>query len=562
MTKLLIFGLDGATFDLVRPWAAEGHLPNLGRLMAGGVWGDLASTLPPTTSPAWPSFMTGMNPGKHGVFDFIHPATLRDADAIRPQAGDFTLVNATSIRAPTLWQILSRAGLRVGVMDVPVTYPPGPVNGFMISGLLSPTGGGITYPPDLLAPYAAELGPYRVALRVQYKEGKEAAFLADALDLIETRGCYALHLMADQAWDVFMVHFIALDNLQHAFWKFIDPTHPRHRPELAEKHGDGLLRAYQRVDEQVGRLIEKAQEVGGEVNVVAMSDHGFGPLHYIVNLNIHLLRHGLLRLKRHPWTRLKAALFRAGLTPAGVYRLLEKLGLQDIVARVSKQSRNQVVARFLSFDDVDWGRTVAYSMGHVGQIYFNRRGREPRGIVGDGAEYEAVRERVVDVLRRLTHPETGEPYLDQVIYGPDVAHGPYADQSPDLHLIFDGYRCIAFPLFATDNAVVTRQIRGDSGCHRSDGLFIGYGPAFRQSETVDGGRIIDLAPTIMHLMGLPVPGNMDGCVLDEALTPGFLDEHPVRFADAEDEQGDEEMALSDEERAEIEDRLRALGYLG
>jgi predicted AlkP superfamily phosphohydrolase/phosphomutase len=551
MGKLLIFGLDGATFDLIRPWVDQGHLPNLGRLMRDGVSGDLASTLPPVTSPAWPSFMTGVNPGKHSVFDFI-----------RPSAGGFTLVNATSLRTPTIWQLLSEAGLLVGVVNVPVTYPPRPVNGFMITGMLSPTDGEITYPSDLLTPYETELGPYRVALRVQYKEGNEEAFLADALDLIATRGRYALRLMVDKPWDVLMVHFIALDNLQHAFWKFIDPTHPRYRPDLAEQYGDLLLRAYTAVDEQVGRLMDRARALTDELNIVAMSDHGFGPLHYIVNLNILFLEQGLLRLRRHPWTQLRAALFRWGLTPAGVYRWLERLGLQDIVARVSKKARNQVVTKFLSFQDVDWHRTLAYSMGHVGQVYFNRQGREPQGIVRDGEQYEEVRRRVIDVLRQLTHPITGEPLLDKVIYGPDVTSGPYKDQAPDLHLIFDDYRCIAFPLFATEWKAVTQQIRGDSGCHRGNGILIGNGPAFRKGVQVEGSEIIDLAPTTLYLMGVPLPGNLDGRVLDTSLTPAFLYRHPVHHAQSGDDQEDGEMVLSAEQAAEIEERLRGLGYLG
>lgn len=551
MNKQLIFGLDGATFDLIRPWVAEGDLPNLGRLMQEGVSGDLASTLPPVTSPAWPSFMTGMNPGKHGVFDFI-----------RPNAGDFTLVNATSVRAPTIWQMMSEAGLQLGVINVPVTYPPQPVNGFMVGGLLSPTGGEIAYPPGLLSAYSDELGLYRVALRLQYKAGDEEAFLQDALDLIETRGRYASRLMQDRPWDVFMVHFISLDNLQHALWKFSDPTHPRYQPELAEKYGDSLRRAYQRVDEQVGKLIQQAQAKHGAVNVIVMSDHGFGPLHYVVNLNVYLNRQGLLKLKRQPWTQLKAWLFRAGLSPAGVYRIMEKLGLQNIAARVSKKSRNNVVSKFLSFADVDWSQTVAYSMGHVGQVYINRRGREPHGIVEDGAEYEAVRDRVVSALRQLTHPETGEPLLDEAIYGADVTHGPYAKDAPDLHVIFDGYRGITFPLFATDNQVITQQIRGDSGCHRSNGIFIGYGPGFQEDARVEGSRIIDLAPTILHLADLSVPGNMDGQVLTKALRPEFLAQHPVRVVEAQDVQDGKETALSEEDTNEIEERLRALGYLG
>ncbi|HSG19021.1 MAG TPA: alkaline phosphatase family protein, partial [Anaerolineae bacterium] len=150
--KLLIIGIDGATFDLILPWVEAGHLPNLGRLIAGGVHGELASTLPPVTSPAWPTFMTGCNPGKHGVFDFIQPT-----------GSDFSLVNATKIKQPIMWQRLSAAGYRVGVLNVPVTYPPQPLNGFMISGILSPKGGQICYPPNIVERYNAELGEYRVA---------------------------------------------------------------------------------------------------------------------------------------------------------------------------------------------------------------------------------------------------------------------------------------------------------------------------------------------------------------------------------------------------------------
>lgn len=133
--RVLVIGIDGATFDLIGPWAAGGQLPYLAQLMVEGVHGPLESTLPPVTSPAWPSFATGKNPGKHSVFDFI-----------RPLGGQFDLVNATSIKARTLWQILSDAGRRVGVVNVPVTYPPAPLNGFIVSGLPSPKTAEITYP--------------------------------------------------------------------------------------------------------------------------------------------------------------------------------------------------------------------------------------------------------------------------------------------------------------------------------------------------------------------------------------------------------------------------------
>ncbi len=542
MSRVLVIGLDGGTLDLLRPWALEGHLPNLARLMGEGAWGLLESTLPPVTSPAWPSFATGKNPGKHGVFDFI-----------KPEGGQFSLVNSTSIRARTLWQLLSEAGRRVGVINVPVTYPPTPVNGFLISGLLAPPSGHIAYPGGLLARYRDELGPYRLGPNVQYKEGNEEPFIADLLDLVERRERYTLRLMADHPWDFLMVHFQATDVLQHAFWKFADPDHPCHDPAAAARFLPMMQSVFRRVDQAIGRFLERLDE---ETTVLVMSDHGFGPLHWVVNLNLVLLDAGLLCLKRDPLTRLRSGLFRAGLTPASVWSLIERVGLQNYVWLVSKSTRNKVVSKFLSFDNVDWSRTRAYAIGHVGQVYVNLKGREPHGIVEPGAEYQAVRREVTEALRGVLHPTTGKPLLERVIPGEEAAHGPYAAQGADLHIIFDGYRAIAFPLFATDSRLVTRQIRGDSGCHRLHGLLIAWGAGVRPGQ-VEGARIVDLAPTILHLLGLPVPDDMDGRVLTSLLTLT----RPVCTTPAAPLTA-EESGLSAEESAEVEGRLRALGYLG
>ena len=544
MSRVLVIGIDGGTFDLIRPWAEAGDLPNLARLIAEGAHGPLESTLPPVTSPAWPTFATGMNPGKHGVFDFI-----------RPSGGEFDLVNATSIHAPTLWQILSQAGRTVGVMNVPVTYPPAQVNGFIVTGMLSPMNGSITYPAGLLERYADRLPPYRIAPHVQYKPGNETEFTADLLDLVERRGEYALQLLADYPQDFAMFHFLSTDTMQHAFWKFVDPSHPRYEPQAAARFGPAVRQLFQRIDGFIGQMLDRIPD---DATVIVMSDHGFGPLHYVVNLNLFLLEHGLLRLKRGAWTRLKTGLFRAGLTPASIWHLIERAGLQNYVWQVSKSTRNKVVGKFLSFDDVDWSRTRAYSIGHVGQVYVNLKGREPKGIVEPGAEYEAVRQQVIDALQDLRHPETGQPMVDQVISGDQVVHGPYAHHSPDLHIVLDGYRAIAFPLFATDSRIVTRQIRGDSGCHRRHGIFIARGPEVKQGQAVEGARILDLAPTILHLMGLPVPDDMDGRVLAEALSSS----RPVERGPASMAAGEADAGLSAEDTAEVEDRLRALGYLG
>ena len=542
---ILIIGFDGATFDLIKPWAREGYLPNLARLMAEGVTADLASTLPPVTSPAWPTFMTGVNPGKHSVFDFI-----------QPHGDNFTLVNSTRIRQPTLWQRLSARGYRVGVLNVPVTYPPQPVNGFVITDILSPRNATISHPADLIARYqdapahdGRPLGPYRVAPDVQYKPGNEAEFIADIYDLIDTHGRWALKLMEAEPTDVLMVHFIAMDVAKHALWRFMDHSHSQYEDSPYEH---AIRDGYARVDAWIGRLM--AQLPPGSSTVV-MSDHGFGPLKNMVNLNVFFMQKGLMKLKRDATTQLKAWAFRNGITPAMAYQWVSRLGLQNTIARVSKKARNDIVGKFLSFDSVDWNRTIAYSMGHVGQVYLNRAGREPHGIVTE-ADYDRRLAEVSDALAAL-HDEAGQPILTHLWRGREVYHGPYATLGPDLHLELDHYAMIACPLFATEGRVMTRQIRGDSGCHRREGIFIAAGAGIRAGVALPEASILDLAPTLLHLLGQPVPHIMDGRVLTEALAK------PQAITYNEDNDADPmvEYGFKPAEAEQIEERLRGLGYL-
>lgn len=535
---LLIIGFDGATFDLIRPWAAEGYMPHLAALMRDGVTADLASTLPPVTSPAWPTFMTGVNPGKHGVFDFI-----------QHRGEDFSIVNSTLIRQPTIWRRLSDAGFRVGVLNVPVTYPPQEVNGFMVTDILSPRNATISHPADLIERYEAELGPYRVAPNVQYKPGNEAEFIADIYDLIDHHGQWALKLMEAEPTDVLMVHFIAMDIAKHALWRFMDHSHERYEDSPYEH---AIRDGYARVDTWIGRLMDRLPPGS---TTIAMSDHGFGPLKNMVNLNVFFMERGLMKLKPDAMTQLKAWAFRNGITPSSAYRMIARLGLQNSIARVSKKARNDVVGKFLSFDSVDWNRTIAYSMGHVGQVYLNRVGREPHGIVTD-AEYDQRLVEVSDALADL-RDEGGQPILTKLIRGKDVYHGPYAGLGPDLHLELDHYAMIACPLFATEGRVMTSQIRGDSGCHRREGIFIAKGMGIQSGIELPEANILDLAPTILHLLGEPVPRIMDGRVLTEAL----VDPEPVRFSENAEEGVAAGSGFDADDAAQIEERLRGLGYL-
>jgi predicted AlkP superfamily phosphohydrolase/phosphomutase len=551
VAKVFVVGLDGATFDLILPWAAQGVLPTLDRLIAGGAWAPLQSTIPPMTSPAWPSFATGKYPSKHGVFDFVSAHN-----------GSFKVVNATAVDARPLWDILSDHGKRVGVVNVPVTYPPHPVNGFLISGLLSPSSQAIAYPSGLLRRYEDAPGDdmprYRVVPSIQYKPGNEDAFIRDLEALVDARGAYAARLMDDHPWDFMMVHFLATDLAQHALWRHMDPDHPQHEP--GTPYQDAIQRVYRRADAAIGALLDRLDD---DTTVIVMSDHGFGPLHGVVNLNVLLWREGLLHFRRAPLAQLRSFTFRHGLTPALAYRWLERLNLQNVVSRVSKSARNAAFNKFLSFDDVDWSRTIAYSLGHMGQIYLNVKGREAQGIVerdghvGAAYSYESAIERVIKALHTLTTPD-GRPMLDRVVRQSRLSPGGHLDEGPDLHVVLDGYRYISCPLFANDGHVISRQIRGDSGSHRRHGILIAHGPHIRQGAALEDARIVDLAPTMLSLLGCPIPADMDGRVLAEILAVERTDEQELSVVAQQREQ----HTLSEDEDAELQARLRGFGYLG
>jgi predicted AlkP superfamily phosphohydrolase/phosphomutase len=529
--------------------------------MEQGMWAPLRSTLPPMTSPAWPSFATGVYPSKHGVFDFVSAHN-----------GSFNVINATAVDSPTLWDILSAHNKRVGVVNVPVTYPPRPVNGFMITGLLSPSNQEICYPSDLLARYdgakAQAKAHYRVVPSVQYKPGNEAEFIQDLESLIEQRARYALRLMDDHPWDFMMVHILATDLAQHAMWRYMDTGHPQHEP--GNPFQDAILRVFQRADAAIGALLDRLDD---ETTVIVMSDHGFGPLHGVVNLNMLLWQAGLLHFKRTPMAQLRAFTFRHGLTPALAYRWLSRLNLQNVVSRVSKSTRNAAFNKFLSFEDIDWKRTIAYSLGHMGQIYLNIKGREApptragtaerNGRTGPALDYDRTCERVIEALQTLKTPD-GRPMLDRAVRQSVLSPGAHLSEGPDLHVVLDGYRYISCPLFATDGNVISQQIRGDSGSHRMNGILIAYGPHIAKGAAVTKAHIVDLAPTVLHLLDCPIPDDMDGRVLTEILDASSVHpshpQHPVEPAHPVQEK--ERHVLSDDEDAELQARLKGFGYLG
>jgi predicted AlkP superfamily phosphohydrolase/phosphomutase len=548
--RVFAVGLDGATLDLIRPWAAEGKLPAFAKIMNEGAFGRLISTILPVTGPAWVSFMTGKNPGKHGVGDFM-----------RRMTGDYrrSPIDSSSVRATPLWVTAGLHEKKVGILNVPVTYPPYEVNGFMVSGLLTPRRAStFTYPERLAKELEDNLGSYRVNLDHFYAKGIADRFLDDLRMLVDMRTRAAEYLMNEYEWDFFMVHYIATDWVQHFLWHCMDRSHPRFDEAEAVRYGDSILEIYQRVDAALSRLMEGLSE---DVVLLVMSDHGFGPFYKYVYLNNWLLENKLLQLKKDLPTRIKRLLFRLGLTPSALYRALARMKLVKIAFRARKGQRYDLLrVFFLSAQDIDWAETKAYSMGNVGQIFINLKGREPQGIVEPGLEYEELREQIMGMLVELQDPETGHRVVEHVHKREEVYSGDYVDEMADILVIPKDFEYVATGLSEFVSNAIMEPSFAYTGMHRKEGIFMLRGNGLRRAYEAKHAEIVDMAPTVLHLLGLPIPRDMDGRVLTEVFDRHFLALRPVEYTDEAAPPGFSGTGLSEDEAEEVRERLRGLGY--
>lgn len=543
-TRVLLIGLDGATFDIIKP--RLGELPSFARLLSRGVHGPLRTTMPPMTSPAWPSFATGKNPGKLDVYDFLkfNKKTLK-----------VDITTSRDVKSETLWHILGREGKKVCVVEIPLTFPPSRVNGIMVAGYPSPGSEVGFYPREIFGEICREVGEFRDPFVPLHSDKEWRTVSENLLGLLKNRRDVVLSLLKKESWDLFAVNFHHLDTIAHYFWFTTDPGHPKH--ENARNNGipDLVLQGYREMDEVLGGVLS---EIDDETDVFIISDHGQGPLKKMVNLNNFLMERGYITLRRNLKARIKKLFFRAGVNPANIYSVLKFFGLQDLTVKFGRRKRAQVLDKFLSFSDIDWERTLAFSFGSIGQVYINR------GALGDqennGEKYEEIRERLVQDLSSLMD-EDGKPVVDEIYKREEIYRGGYVDNAPDLLLKMRNFEYISYPLFSTGNELFVEPIHGNSGGHRMEGVFIAYGPNIKTGEEINGVQIIDIAPTVLHLLGLPVPGDMDGRVVMEIFREGS---DPRRrkpmVGEVRGYKGDRAKPGESEER-EIKDRLRALGYM-
>lgn len=552
--KVFLLGLDGATFDLLDPWMEAGQLPHLKRLRDEGAWGELQSTRPPSTAPAWTACITGVNPGAHGIFDFRESPAV---DRCRP------LVSSRSIRAPALWHIAGHYGRAVGVLNVPITYPPEAVNGVLVGGMMTPgPESDYTFPPELKHELNAR--GYVIDVEIQkYDTEVEAGaqrFLDDVAWSLERRAEALFALLDSHPWQFFMAVFVALDRIQHLFWKTMaDPASRFYRAPAAPRLRARILTIYQAADAVVGRLMERLAAEGADLLVV--SDHGFGPTRAWINVNRWLQDQGWLRLK--PGAALRKRLFYEAMkindAPLTRALLPERLG-----GAIRSRIRGGRSAFKTDLDAcIDWAQTRAFFASIPAQgIYLNvRRGPDDtRGTVG-ADEVEPLRDEIARRLPALTEPWSGERIVDQVWRREELYHGPYAAHAPDLLFVARDYSFLGRELLGTRRAVESSE-HWANGFHRMNGVFLAWGPHVRPGGRVQNATMVDVAPTVLYALDLPVPDNMEGRVLAEALDPALVAARPVRREPALTVGGGgERETYTDAEQADIAGRLAALGYI-
>lgn len=458
MKKVMVIGLDCAAPQLVfDKWKDD--LPNLRSLMEKGVWGKLRSTDPPITVPAWMSMLTSKSPGRLGFYGLRNRADYSYAKMSIP--------NSAQVKEPTVWEILSKEGKKCIVLGVPQTYPPKPLNGYLVSCFLTPsTKSDFTYPKEFKAEVEEVTGGYILDCN-NFRTDDKDRILNQIFEMTDKRFKLAKHCLQTKEWDFFMMVEMGTDRIHHGFWKYMDTTHLKHEP--GNPYENSIKNYYKFCDERLGELLKIA---GPETTVLVVSDHGARKMDGGICINEWLIKEGYLTLKEMPKE------------PAPVEKC-----------------------------EVDWEKTRAWgSGGYYARLMVNVKGREPQGTVAPGEEYEAFRNELIAKLEALPNHE-GKPMQTKVVRPEDVY--PICENiPPDLFVYFDDLNWRSVGSIGLGDIYTFENDTGpDDANHDWHGIFLMQRPADETSINRTDLDIKDVAPTILHYMDQVIPQDMEGKVI-------------------------------------------------
>ncbi|MBU4288001.1 MAG: alkaline phosphatase family protein [Proteobacteria bacterium] len=546
--KVLVIGLDCGSFRFIKPYAKEGALPNLKRVMRTGVARTLKSTVPPVSPPAWATFLTGKNPGQHGIFQFVE---------MNVKNYNFTsnlLINSGLFSGSTFIDYISDSNLKVGVIKVPFTYPPWKVNGFMVSGEPSPDWKKAhTYPPEL----SDKIGKVNL--------GSSADFMRYNVDELfrhlkfdcDIRTKIAVDMLEKDSYDFFMLVHTITDAASHRFWKYTDPTCPNYKNSF-EKYQNIIKDIYIESDKSIGKILEGIDK---DTTVFFMSDHGSDrkPIH-IFHINSWLKQMGYLQchnnfsLSKPIWLVLSKI---KDLLPAVLRHL--------IVFTLQSKFQKKLNALKTKVADFNWENTKAYAVNlyttYEG-IALNLKGRQPNGIINPGAEAEQLCKEIKAALLDIKDPRNNNKVVEKVYHREEVFNGPFAEKMPELIVQLNhNYKSgnIFNEQMFTD--VPASDFDFQSGDHDENGIFIAFGNNIKKNVELLPAQIQDVAPTILYTMGLPIPDDMDGQVLLDIFEQKFLDKNPVKRVNGKKPIKSSMFKLSEEDEDEMKEQLKGLGYI-
>lgn len=533
--RTLVIGLDGVCSSVLDPLIDDDVTPTLGRLRADGAAGPLTSQLPPWTPSAWPSLYTGVNPGKHGVYGFL------DFDGY-----DWDVVNRSHVKEFAVWELLSVHGFSSVVVNVPATHPPRSFDGVLVPGYMAPEEP-TCHPEGTWTELQEALGGYSLYGETLDSTATDAALASNLVDLAESRGEAFRHLVADRDPDFGFVQFQATDTVYH---------------QLPDDEA-AIRRVYGAVDRAVDEILSACEP---DV-VLVVSDHGLGPMEgREFRVNDFLRECGYVETTADgegapSWKSIarernredgdaggaaslvESALSgaaRVGITSQRIGRLLERLGLADLVLDAVPTEVVRAGSEGIDFPASGAYMRVRTEMG----VRINLAGREPDGVVPVG-EYERVRTELIERLRAVTTP-AGDPVFEAVQPREAVFDGPYVEDAPDVVTVPSGF----------DHLLVSTlkgERFGDPSEpweHKREGIVVAAGEGVDRGADLADAHLFDVTPTILSTFGLPVGERMDGTVLPvvEATDRGTYDPFSPDRAVATDD-------------GAVEDRLSDLGYL-
>lgn len=481
--RVLVFGVDGLTFRVLKPMMERNLLPNFQRLSDQGVEAILKSTVPPMTPPAWMSIATGLPPAGHGVYDFW--------DCEYTEQGPRANIITHRKGGQAIWNILSEWGKRVIVANVPLTYPPEPVNGIMLSGYMAPDmRASVTYPQSFKAELLREVPRYQIDLAPAVA-GEQVGDTLTEVNKITRERIAMFRLLLERPWDFFFIAFVGADRIQHVRWDDILAFHPQ------------AVQYYQMLDEALGSALDALQP---DDLLMVVSDHGFQGARRNFYIHEYLYRQGLLQM-RDQWMRRRAE------WSGGIVALLWAMGLRGVPSKIRRQlHRLGVLERAqelhaVALPDLDWSRTLAWLPSPSGAI------AGYADIFIDDAMPEEQLNALQANLLALTDPETGQPLALEVYREDAFGTGPFAPRERHLILI-SGENTTPLPELGVRSLWCTRKT--SSGVHHPDGVLYLYGSRVKQEVTLASAHVYDVVPTILSYMDIPLPATLVGKALGEA----------------------------------------------